>query len=323
MSKDPKIERYILDRGCSYTYLADLPLIKVNLDASLKNQVRVGTPIRREVADRYEIFLRGGKELPPILVTPMRGGKGKYYRILDGNHRFVAAMQAEHTTIDVYVCEGTPEAIEAVANQANAMNGLPATKEELIGHALHAIRNGMQIAPAALEHGVPEAALRSRLALEQAEDRVRLNGIDLTVWRSLPKQVRGRLGQVATDEGLRELVALVAETGMPLEEVQAAVTMLNERKDGAVQVAKVRKLRETKAEDIAARKALGGKPASPRPALSAGAQRLRMALGQVVSLEVDIKALLVGLSAEAKEGLDEKIDAAVDTLRAIQKELHE
>jgi hypothetical protein len=57
-------------------------------------------PSQRNVASMVQ-KLRQGQDLPPLLVTPVRGG----YRIIDGHHRYAAYQRAEKNKIPVRVVD--------------------------------------------------------------------------------------------------------------------------------------------------------------------------------------------------------------------------
>ena len=81
-------------------------------------------PINEHRLDVYKRMYKAGDRPPPVLVAP----EGKGWRLIDGNHRYHAALGAETTHIDAY--ELQPSAIKKYEAEFDAYDDLMKTDPE-------------------------------------------------------------------------------------------------------------------------------------------------------------------------------------------------
>ena len=95
---------------------ARLPLEQIRPSTDPRPRVKLSKP----TVATYERAYRDDEKLPPILVRQC----GEWYEILDGGHRYRAALRAGLTELPVQIVKVTDEEAFDVAVQANMAHGL-------------------------------------------------------------------------------------------------------------------------------------------------------------------------------------------------------
>lgn len=300
------IEAWLDERGVTYEYVPDFPLADIDRERSLANQARMGEPIRQAVRERYAEAMRRGEQFPPIVLA--RAGARAKVVVVDGNHRFVAAVDdVGAATHPAYVIHARPDArvVTALTLESNSRHGLPSDEEERIQHAIYLIRSG------AANHKVAAAMVNAPLEKVQrrwekvkADDRAVSTEVPRSAWEALTSAaVKARLAQVSTDEGFVEAAKLAAAAGLTVAEVDELVGELNRNRSAAKQVALVKSLRRSLRDRIAAR--AGGPLGSARRGAANPRHRFVLAVNNLLALPDEFAPELVSLFGD-----DERSTAA-------------
>lgn len=314
-NRRPDIEAFLLENHTSFTFKQAVKIEMFDIDKSLKNQARLGTPINQEAVNRYTEDIINGDEFPPILVE--KGPKG--YIVLDGNHRLQAHKKAA-APIDVYVCEAPPAVLVLLTFLANTKHGLPSSDVDRVHHALFLIDGGLSVADAAARLSVPVNKVRVAVSKQNANRRADDAGLLRSDWERIPDGVRTRLGNINTDEGFKAAVQLVRDAGLSAPEVNKVVTHLNDTRSGARQAAMVAAVREEMVDRIAQTRVAG----PPRKGMhhSSPRTRLALAMGHINALPAPTAFDADLLPDSTRTELADKVDAAIDVLTEIRKALH-
>ncbi len=273
------IEKFLADHNVKWVFQENVSTTRFNVEKSLKNQVRLGTPLKMDTVDRYTEDLFNGDRFPPLLVEKDSDG---LFLNLDGNHRLRAHMNA-NMAVDLYECEAPRATLVLISYLANLKHGLPSSEEDRLHHAMFLIDNGMTSSDAATKLGVPRNKLRAMQARVNAARRADDAGILRTDWDRIPDSARRRLADIHTDEGFKAAVSLVRDAALNSAEIARLVAGLNEVRSGVRQKKMVGSVRLEMAERIASISTGGGsnikghRNSSPRA-------RLAMACGHVNAL---------------------------------------
>lgn len=307
-------ERKLTDRGFTWEFHPDMPLSEIDEEKSLRNQARLGTPVRPDVVDNYEGLLRDGVEFPAIVAaTQQKGG----HLNADGNHRFVAHKQAGMSGIPTYlIIDGDPQAVALYTYEANTTHGLRTTDEDRLHSALWMVDNGMPMEDAARRVGIPVTKVRQANTLHRAAARADEVGLNPRDWEGLGSGVRARLMSVSTDEGFKELANLAVAAKLTAPEVSEHVGQLGSLRSSAKQVDYVHAVRQVNAERIGR----GGTPKTKGKRTVTPRAQLSLALGQVQALPSPETVTLLWTDGERADMLA-KVEAAIDRLQELAKVL--
>lgn len=245
--RDTRTEARLDGLAISYEMLTDVSPARFDLDRSLSNQVRF-KPVDQHTARRYCELMRAGQRFPPILARLV----GTRLIILDGNHRLVAATEAEKT-LDVYICSGSEQALLKVAYMANAEHGLPASWDERLEHALHMYETGINAAECCLlMGGLPETTLISAAAKRRADRKATDAEVTPRQWDAIPATMKPVLASGSmTSEGLRAAVELVIDAGLQGPEIRELARHLKLKHSSRAQLEIVAVRREELRQRIA------------------------------------------------------------------------
>jgi len=124
--QDPRIERWLTNEAVSWEYVPAVAIAEIDIEASKRNQARVNAPIVDDLVERYTLALIDGNEFPAVI--GYRNDAGRVV-LLDGNQRCAAAIDAERSMLDVYVCSGLDDMQRtALCWSANGLNGDPGSQ---------------------------------------------------------------------------------------------------------------------------------------------------------------------------------------------------
>lgn len=216
-ARQPSTERWLDDLGAAWTFDPDLPLARVDLTASLANQVR-HVPLVAEVVDRYAADMARGDQFPPVLVA----AEGEKVALLGGNHRHAAKSQIGHSTEPAYIIEADPAVLLRIRVEDNRRHGLPTSEAERVDHAVALMATGMSQGEAAAVVGIPQPKLSIAVAVQGADARASRLEVD-DAYRRLPRMTRYHLSQLDEDELFAAAANEVAKAGVPALDVANVV----------------------------------------------------------------------------------------------------
>jgi len=210
--KDPRKEQWLTKEGIEWHYEADVPLSKVDREASLKNQARFKAIDQDHVlelaiaAEQYEL---------PALVGYY--SVNRHIVIIDGNHRMEAYNLIGKSTSDFYIVDTAYSwAIDRLTRIANKLEGPGLTRDEKLSHAMYFVRNqNMPVEAAAKTMGIAAGTLQN--ALSAAEVQERLSGLGFNE-RLYPSTLQ-ELYRIKQDSALLESARLVHEAQLSSLEV--------------------------------------------------------------------------------------------------------
>lgn len=309
-NRRPDIEKFLIDLNVNFTYKQAMRTELIDLEASLRNQARLGVPLNTEAVKRYTEAVYAGDLFPPILVEK----RGEAYVVLDGNHRCRAHTDAG-ARIDAYICEAPSQILVLITFMANAKHGLPSSLEDRIHHALFLHDSGLSAIDAAARLQIPVSEVRKAIQRQAGARRADDAGVLRTHWESLPASSRTRLGAIHTDEGFRAAVRLAMDAGLHSDQVQTLVGSMNSSRSGKRQAAIVAAMRSDLAEQIAEVQ-VSGLPNRKGSKATAPRTRLASAVGMINALpDVEVyrneempDQVLIDLSKRVDEAIDRLIE---------------
>ena len=209
--KDPRVEQWLDAEGVEWHYEPDIPLTKVDREASLKNQARFKAISQDHVlelaiaAEQYEL---------PALV-------GYYSRdrriiIISGNHRMEAYNLLGKTNTDFYIVDTAYSwVIDRLTRVANTLEGPGLTKDEKLSHAMYLVRTSdMPVETAAKTMGLPPTRVREALAADEVKERLAKLGFTGKLYPSTLSE----LYRIKQDTALMGAANLVHEAQLTSEE---------------------------------------------------------------------------------------------------------
>lgn len=210
--KDPRKEQWLTKEGVEWHYEADVPLSKVDREASLKNQARFKAIDQDHVlelaiaAEQYEL---------PALVGYYN--VNRYIVIIDGNHRMEAYNLIGKTTSDFYIVDTAYSwAIDRLTRIANKLEGPGLTRDEKLSHAMYFVRTqNMPVEAAAKTMGIAAGTLQNALSATEVQERLSGLGFNDTLYPSTLQE----LYRIKQDSALLESAKLVHEAQLSSIEV--------------------------------------------------------------------------------------------------------
>lgn len=198
--------------GAEWHYEPDVPLTRVDREASLKNQARFQSLNQDHVLEIAMAIEQ--KQVMPALVG--------YYNterrivLIDGNHRMEAFNLMGIGKSDLYIVDTVYSwLIERLTRAMNTGEGNPPTRDERLSHAVHLVRAvDMPADAAAKTMGLPPSRVRDVLAADEVRERLsRLSFSDRLYPSTLTELYRVKLDSV-----LLEAATLVHEAQLTSEE---------------------------------------------------------------------------------------------------------
>jgi hypothetical protein len=279
----PDVETWLDDKGLTWRFVPDFTLTAIDRDKSLSNQARLGDPVDDAVVEEYRDAMRRGDRFPAIVLAQPSPRSAAV--TIDGNHRSEAARAVGLDTFGAYVVKARPGTHQVIAltMEANTRHGRPTSTEERVQQALWMVDNlRTSVDKAAAVVNVSAGTVRSRWDKVKADRRADDVGLKRSDWDGLGATVRTKLLSIFTDEGFKAAARLAVTARLTNAEVDDLISVVNESRSAAKQVAVVKRLRKDYAERIAAvASGLSGRGASsPRT-------RFRLALTNLLSLPDD------------------------------------
>ncbi len=281
--RSERVERKLDEYGAKWTYREKVPVTEFDVQAGLRNQARMGKPLRDDVVTRYREGMKAGQKFPAVVACRKKGGD----RLLvsaDGNHRIVVAQELGKT-LDVYELDPeTPTTtLMRLTYALNADHGLPTSDEDRIQQALHLIEIGLSARDAAHELVLPVTRVEAERRKADANARVVEMGVNIRDWEALQPAKRVALSTITTDEGLAGAIKLARQAGLSMEGdngIKDLVRDMNKSRSVAKQNEVLRTYREIHQDVIAnggaaLRKTTGKRESSPRSILARSIGTLR------------------------------------------------
>lgn len=229
--KDPRVEQWLNKEGVEWHYEPEIPLSKVDHEASLKNQARFKAINQNHVIE-LAIAVEQKYDLPSLV-----GYYNKERRIviIDGNHRMEAYNLAGKIKSDFYIVDTAYSwVIDRLTRLANMKEGPGLTREEKLNHAIHLVRiQNMPVETAAKSCGLPAGTVFNALYAAEVGERLAKLGFDEKLY---PSVLEG-LHRIKQDSALLESAKLIHKAQLSGDE--------------AVELArKVSKARSEKAQEV-------------------------------------------------------------------------
>lgn len=277
-------EKWIARFGVTWEFVTGVSAGSFDIEASLKNQARLGDPVDQTLVDEYVLGLRNGDDLPAVVAY--RGDGGKYV-IIDGNHRLKAHQEVEQP-LAVYEVQGRRATLIVMTYEANtpARHGKVTAYDDRVKQALFLVDQDVSARDAARRLNVKAGDVSGAAAKREADRRSVKAGILPTDWLRIKSDAaRRRLASINTDGGFRAAVRLSIDAGLGAQAVSDLVTFINESRSEAEQEQMV----AAKADEYRDRiqETLGG-DAAPAPGRPGAGRSPRARLGSALGL---VKAL--------------------------------
>lgn len=270
---DTRLEQFLKEHGAEWKE-AVLPLSRIDIERSLRNQARVSEPLVEETVLLYGCAMEAGSEFPPIVAYQAENGR---HVIVDGNHRVAAAEAASIDRLPaVVITNPTPNMIQVMTYEANTKHGLATKLSERIQQALHLEAAGMSRAEAARALQVPAGKLAAA-AIQQEAD-VRIYRVRRGAADKISQISRRRLGAIRSDKVLAAAIDLVLNTKMDTTEVNDLVVAINRARNEDDQLFVV--TREATRQSVKSATTAGGRVNLPR-----SLDQLNTTLAAVLRLE--------------------------------------
>jgi hypothetical protein len=209
--RDPRVEQWLNKEGVEWHYEPDIPLNRVDREASLKNQARFKAINQDHVlelaiaAEQYEL---------PALI-------GYYSRdrrvvVISGNHRLEAYSLVGKTRADFYIVDTAYDwVIDRLTRVANMLEGEPLSRDERLTHAMYLVRTAdMPLDVAAKTMGLSSSTLREALSGDEVRERLSKLGFTQNLYPS----TLSALYRIKQDGALLEAARLVHEAQLTSEE---------------------------------------------------------------------------------------------------------
>ncbi len=222
--RDARAEQWLTRHGVEWHCEKDVPLSRVDWEASLKNQARLKVSLMPKHVDDLAMSVLQGDRLPDPIGYYNKEGR---VIIISGNHRVAAYRQINDLklgnvpAIDWYIVTTYPAKIDILTRTSNIYEGEPTPEEEKLEQALHLCREynysptdaakECKIARSTLNTAIETESVRERLAKYRFSDK-------------LPLTTISKLYRIKQDNALVETAKLVKEAQLSSEETTEIAT---------------------------------------------------------------------------------------------------
>jgi hypothetical protein len=235
--RDKEIEGELEKRGVEYTFVENLPLSDVDMEASLRNQVRMKA-LQDDNLASIQAALEAGSDTKCLLA--IKDSKGKRVVMLDGNHRVKASNNLGWGAypFGCYVITSANEKQRrTLMVWANSRHGERFSKVERLIHGSWLVEAGELVSDAARAVVIPAAALGAYMRSMEGQRRlvrlgVKVDLVDTTV---------ERLHSIHLDDVFAATSRFVADCRVPPAEVSQIVKRINRESSLSAQMAIVDK----------------------------------------------------------------------------------
>lgn len=216
--KDPREEQFLNKEVVDWHCEKDVPLSRVDWEASLKNQARLKVSLIPEHVDELSMAVLDGAQLPDPIGYYNKEGR---IIIISGNHRVAAYRQINELKlgnieqIDWYIVNSYPWKYDILTRTSNRIEGLPLTKEERVEQAKHFVRV-LNFSAVGAGKALGISSKTVNLALEGDDVRERLAKYHFQ--GNIPLTTLCKLYRIKQDNALLETANLVQEALLSGEE---------------------------------------------------------------------------------------------------------
>lgn len=292
MSATNGIEAWIDQFPNATRTLTHLAFDDINDARSRDNQARTSA-LDEATVTRYKLAAGAGAQFPPLIAY----AHGAKYVLIDGNHRHHGMKAAGLTGHDAYIVEAPAAVLAMMTDNANAMNGVPPTDDEVrtkiltlaattdFTHAQIAVmvgRSERQVSLVTEANATRRRAKNQRAAMKISDSTIRT------------------IGRLASDDALNAAIDIMAGP-KPLRQADLlkAVTLSNKQRTDADRVQVI-------LDEAALSSARAGKISSGK---KTDARKLALAMGTIANLNPSSVALEADDPAEMRSRVVDAIDA--------------
>jgi ParB-like chromosome segregation protein Spo0J len=144
----------------------EIPIEKIDWEASARNGARLGVPILTEHVNSLSSAMLAGDKIP-MLVLKSDGGK---FVIFGGNHRGPAAREIGSKTIRAYVIKSNDELVDFALPAALNPPIRPQDREERLRLAVTCVSKGMEVGDAADKFSFPVALIQEEIRIDSCRE---------------------------------------------------------------------------------------------------------------------------------------------------------
>lgn len=228
--REAKVEEWLNEEGVEWHYEPDVPLSKVDREASLKNQARY-----RAINQDHVLELAIAAEKKEL--TAMVGYYSTNHRIviIDGNHRMEAYSLVARKTAGFYVVDTAYTwVIDRLTRTANKLEGLGQSRDEKLGHAIHFVKTqDIPINAAASLVQMSVAAVQNALAADEVRERLRGLGFNESLYPTTLEEIY----RVKQDNALLGTAKLVHEAQLGAREAAEVARKVSKQRSEQAQQA--------------------------------------------------------------------------------------
>lgn len=202
--KDRRREQWLNKEGVEWHYEPDVPLTKVDREASLKNQARF-----KAIDQDHILELAIAAEQYELPASVGYYNKERRIVIIDGNHRMEAYSLIGKTKSDFYIVDTAYRwEVDRLTMTANTLEGMGLIRDEKLSHGKRlVIVHNMPIEWAARRMGISPGTLQKVLSTEEVSERLQKLGFTERLYPSTLEE----LYRIKQDSGLLESAKLVHE----------------------------------------------------------------------------------------------------------------
>lgn len=216
--KDPRVEQWLTREEVDWHWEKAIPLSRVDLEASLKNQARLRVSLIPEHVDELSISVQEGVQLPDPVGYYNKDGR---IVIISGNHRIAAYRQINELKwgniekIDWYIVNSYAWNLDILTRTSNILEGVPLTKEERVEQAKHFVRVlHFTVVDAGKKVGISSKIVN--VALEGDDVRERLAKYQFA--NNIPLTTLCKIYRIKQDNAFLETAKLIQEAQLSGEE---------------------------------------------------------------------------------------------------------
>lgn len=275
MGRDQRYESWFSQQGVEADYRENVPLSRIDIEASLANQARLGKPLDDELWLKYADAMEQGADFPPLIVYDA-GGR---LIIVSGNHRVKAATYTSRKSFDLYVVKTDDRyIIERMTRSANVVEGRGLTKDESVAQAVYLVTTfHKRASDVARSFNLKPSDVQK--AIERRRHMARLEGLGVKASRMSSSHLDA-FGDIPDDKVLKAAVTLAQDYALTSDQ---AKEMAREIKDKTSEDARYAVVKDwSQRPEIVSRR--------PHAALSKGGR----------STDMPVKTRLLGVLAQLK-----------------------
>lgn len=253
--KDFRIEQYLKANGVKGTYVDEIPLERIIIDASARHQIRLeDPPTNEDTVLRYAESYEQGDRFPALVLYRTSGEK---YGIINGLHREAAYRLLDVKTTDAYVLDLDPSrdggVISRLRRSINVTEGRAPSTEEALQQAIQLVNEGMIAADAAKVLRLKPQRVYKQLNYEKSFDRIaKHSGLSRSEVERLGRSGVEDLGRVTNPKISGEMTKFAYEARLNATEIQEFSRQVRDALTDSEKESVVKRWREENASRIKA-----------------------------------------------------------------------